>query len=111
MNIFEVSIALPPREQIQFRLVYQHLMRRRNTKYNHVVVLDPGQIVRDFMAHVTVEESRSLTTFEVPPLRHNVTDDDFSMYGKSVQNQKSIFTTRLTFICDLSFFLNPTIYK
>ena len=82
MNIFEISVPLPPREQIQFHLVYQHLLRRCNTVYNHVIVLDPGQIVRDFMAHVTVEESRSLYKFEVPPLRHNVTDDNISLYGE-----------------------------
>ena len=95
MNIFEISVPLPPREQIQFHLVYQHLLHRRNTVYNHVIVLDPGQIVRDFMAHVTVEESRSLYKFEVPPLRHNVTDDNFSLYGKRQSKRSILFLETL----------------
>ena len=82
MNIFEISVPLPPREQIKFHLVYQHLLHRRNMEYNQIVALDPGQIVRDFMTHVTVEESRVLSKFEVPPLRHNVTDTTSNLYGK-----------------------------
>ena len=85
MNIFEISVPLPPREEIHFHLVYQHLMRRRNAAYNHVIVLDPRQIVRDFMAHVTVEESRVLSKFEVPPLRHNITETTSNFYGEWVR--------------------------
>ena len=65
--------------------------------YNHVIVLDPGQIVRDFMTHVTVEESRSLYKFEVPPLRHNVTDDNFSLYGKRQSERKFMFLESLKY--------------
>ena len=57
-------------------------MRRRNAGYNHVIALDPGQIVRDFMTHVTVEESRALYKFEVSPLRHNVTETTMNLYGE-----------------------------
>ncbi len=76
MNLFEVRLPLRPEKQLHFRLVYQHVLRRRNGCYRHVVSLEPGGVVADFLAHVTVEESKALSKFEVLPLQRNVSETD-----------------------------------
>jgi hypothetical protein len=58
-----------PQKKATFNLTYEELLTRRLGEYSHVINLHPGQEVRDLQVHVSISESRDITTLRVPELR------------------------------------------
>jgi hypothetical protein len=65
-----VSVNVAANSKIDFALTYEELLQRRLGVYEHVINIDPGQVVRDLRVDVVVKESREITSLQVPPLRY-----------------------------------------
>ena len=64
-----------------FNLTYQELLERVYGEYEHIIYIDPGQIIEDFQIDVSIQESREITKVSVPPLRNDIIQDH-SITGK-----------------------------
>lgn len=71
-NRFSVEVNVGAQEKVVFNLTYQELLKRKRGSYEHVIYIDPKQIVADFKIHVSIEESRELTGVRVPPIRNEL---------------------------------------
>lgn len=67
-----MSINVAPRSKIDFNLTYQELLKRKLGVYEHVININPGQVVRDLRIEVEIRESREITVLRVPPIREDV---------------------------------------
>lgn len=64
-----MSVNVEPRQKVTFNLTYEELLVRKLGAYEHVINLDPGQIVPDLSVEVRIEESANVTTLSVPALK------------------------------------------
>jgi hypothetical protein len=83
-----VSVNVEPRQKVTFNLTYEQLLVRALGAYEHVINLDPGQIVPDLSVQVRIEESADITTLNVPALRVSNeinTDPAAGAYSNGVQ--------------------------
>lgn len=71
-NRFSVEVNVGAQEKVVFNLTYQELLKRKRGSYEHVIYINPKQIVADFQIHVSIEESRELTEVRVPPIRNEL---------------------------------------
>uniref|UniRef100_K1PXQ1 Inter-alpha-trypsin inhibitor heavy chain H3 n=1 Tax=Magallana gigas TaxID=29159 RepID=K1PXQ1_MAGGI len=71
-NSFSVDVNVGAQEKVVFNLTYQELLKRKRGSYEHVIYIDPKQVVKDFQIGVSIEESRDITTVRVPPLRNDL---------------------------------------
>ena len=74
LKAFHVTVPSQARQKLEFSLIYEELLERRLGKYEHVINIDPGQVVRDFTVDVDIAEAREITLLRVPPLRQNMTE-------------------------------------
>nr|XP_022300432.1 inter-alpha-trypsin inhibitor heavy chain H3-like isoform X2 [Crassostrea virginica] len=68
-NRFSVEVNVGAKEKVVFNLTYQELLKRKRGSYEHVIFINPQQIVKDFQIYVSIQESRDITSVRVPPLR------------------------------------------
>ncbi|CAG9859314.1 unnamed protein product [Phyllotreta striolata] len=68
-NRFTVSVNVEPEKKVTFLLTYEELLQRRNSQYELVLNVNPGQIVQDMNIEVFVNESRPLQFVRTPSLR------------------------------------------
>lgn len=71
-NRFSVEVNVAAQEKVIFNLTYQELLKRKHGSYEHVVYINPQQIVKDLQVEVAIEESRDITSVRVPPLRNDI---------------------------------------
>ena len=71
-NSFRVSVNIAASSKVTFSLIYQELLQRKLGSYEHVIHVDPGQVVRDLQIEVNIDESRPITFLRVPHLRHEL---------------------------------------
>lgn len=71
-NSFSVDVNVGAQEKVVFNLTYQELLKRKRGSYEHVIYIDPKQIIKDFQIDVSIEESRDITSVRVPPLRNDL---------------------------------------
>jgi hypothetical protein len=78
-NRFKVEVNVEAQSKVTFNLTYQELLKRQKGVYDHVIYIDPGQIVEEMRIDVAIRESRDITVLRVPPLRNDLlTDVDIS---------------------------------
>ncbi|KAJ8301346.1 LOW QUALITY PROTEIN: hypothetical protein KUTeg_020333 [Tegillarca granosa] len=65
-NKFNIEVNLAAKGTVNFVLTYQELLRRKLGLYEHVTYINPGQLVEDFKVEVAIQESREISTLEVP---------------------------------------------
>ena len=53
-------------KSVEFKLVYQEVLQRRLGRYEHVINIDPGQIVPGMKIVVNITESRPINKLSVP---------------------------------------------
>ncbi len=70
------------KNKVTFTLMYDELLERRLGIYEHVVHVDPGQLVRDLRVEVNIHESRDITYLRVPPLRNDIMNAIIVQEGK-----------------------------
>lgn len=83
-NRFSVEVNVGAQEKVVFNLTYQELLKRKRGSYEHVIYINPKQIVADFQIHVSIEESRELTGVRVPPIRNEL-EQNLEIKGMIVQ--------------------------
>ena len=71
-NHFSVDVNVAAQEKVIFNLTYQELLKRNRGSYEHVIYIDPQQVVKDLQIKVAIEESRDITSVKVPPLRNDL---------------------------------------
>lgn len=71
-NKFQIQVNVAATEKVTFELTYRELLRRRNGNYEQTIFINPRQIVEDFRVNVSIEEYRSITNINVPPLRNDI---------------------------------------
>ncbi|XP_076107906.1 inter-alpha-trypsin inhibitor heavy chain H3-like isoform X2 [Mytilus galloprovincialis] len=74
-NRFSVDVNIAAESKVTFNLTYQELLERVYEEYEHIIYVDPGQIVEDFRIDVYLQESRDITKVSVPPLRNDIISD------------------------------------
>ncbi|XP_033745783.1 inter-alpha-trypsin inhibitor heavy chain H3-like isoform X2 [Pecten maximus] len=82
-NKFQVNVNVAPQSTVTFNLTYQNLLRRNHGIYEHVIYLDPGQVVDDLRVDVAIQESRTITSIKVPPIR----DDIIENFSDTARNE------------------------
>lgn len=68
-NSFQVQVNVAALGEVKFELVYRELLKRTKGYYNHIIYLNPGQLVEDFLTTVMITESRTVTYVKIPPLQ------------------------------------------
>ena len=68
-RIFKIAVNVAAQSKVTFNLTYQELLTRRFGMYEHVIYIDPGQVVNDMQIEVNINELKKLTVLKVPPLR------------------------------------------
>jgi uncharacterized protein YegL len=73
-NIFAVQANVGASEKLLFTLTYEQLLVRRLSKYEHVINLNPKQIVNDLKIDVYINESLPVIHLNVPELKQSSND-------------------------------------
>nr|XP_022296615.1 inter-alpha-trypsin inhibitor heavy chain H3-like isoform X2 [Crassostrea virginica] len=71
-NSFQIQVNVAPLGEVTFDLTYRELLKRTKGYYNHVIYLNPGQLVEDFLITVMITESRTVTFVKIPPLQKDL---------------------------------------
>merc|ERR1712223_2250336 len=70
-NKLSISVNLEPAGKLTFTLTYEELLKRVNSKYEYILHVQPGQIVKDYRADIYLNESLPLKSIHVPELKTN----------------------------------------
>ena len=65
------SVNLEPAGKLTFTLTYEELLKRVNSKYEYILHVQPGQIVKDYRADIYLNESLPMKSIHVPELKTN----------------------------------------
>lgn len=60
-----------------FSLTYNELLERKRGHYEHVIYIDPKQVVDQLLVEIFLCESRGLTALRIPPVRNDIMDNSF----------------------------------
>ena len=63
------SVNLEAAGKLTFTLTYEELLKRVNSKYEHILHVQPGQLVKDYRVDVYINESLPLRSVTVPELK------------------------------------------
>ncbi|XP_028739298.1 LOW QUALITY PROTEIN: inter-alpha-trypsin inhibitor heavy chain H6 [Peromyscus leucopus] len=66
---FRISTRLAAGTEVTFALAYEELLQRHQGRYQLVVSLRPGQLVRKLNVEITVSERTGIAYVHIPPLR------------------------------------------
>ncbi|OBS70164.1 hypothetical protein A6R68_01296, partial [Neotoma lepida] len=66
---FRISTRLAAGTEVTFALAYEELLQRHQGRYQLVVSLRPGQLVRKMNVEITVSERTGIAYVHIPPLR------------------------------------------
>ena len=67
-SLFTVSTNIEPGQKVVFKLTYEELLERKAGVYEHVINIDPNQIVDDLRIDVFINESLPISSISVPEL-------------------------------------------
>lgn len=68
-NLVVISANVEPGEKVLFKLTYDELLERQLGQYEHVIHVNPGQVVEDFNILVNINESLPIISLSVPELK------------------------------------------
>jgi len=68
-NVFAIKTNVAAAEKLTFTLTYEQLLERRLSKYEQVINVNPGQIVKDMEINVFINESLPVVNVNVPELK------------------------------------------
>jgi len=84
-NRFQISTNVLGGKKVLFKLNYEELLERKSGVYEHVININPGQVVNDLKIEVFINESLPLTSLSVPELvESNELDFNFDEKENSV---------------------------
>merc|ERR1719411_2151597 len=85
-NRLSVSVNLEPAGKLTFTLTYEELLKRVNSKYEYILHVQPGQIVKDYQADIYLNESLPLRSIHVPELKTNRNEITSELKPSSIAN-------------------------
>lgn len=65
-----LTVNIAAGSRVVFTLIYDELLARRRSLYQHIISIDPGQTVSDLQVKVNILESRPITVLQVPLVRN-----------------------------------------
>ncbi len=68
-NLIVVSTNVEAGSKVRFSLTYEELLSRKLGRYEHIIHVNPGQIVDDFIVDVFINESLPIENVVVPRLK------------------------------------------
>ena len=71
-NKFQIQVNVAAKEKVTFVLTYRELLKRTNGLYNHVIYINPGQVVDDLKINVFIKESSNITIIKTPEIRNEL---------------------------------------
>nr|XP_034326642.1 inter-alpha-trypsin inhibitor heavy chain H3 isoform X3 [Crassostrea gigas] len=74
-NKFQIQVNVAATEKVTFELTYRELLKRTNGLYDHVIYINPGQVVDDLKINVLIKETTNITTIKTPPIRKDLLTD------------------------------------
>uniref|UniRef100_A0A8D8XU98 Inter-alpha-trypsin inhibitor heavy chain H4 n=1 Tax=Cacopsylla melanoneura TaxID=428564 RepID=A0A8D8XU98_9HEMI len=76
-NTFRVSVNVEPQSKVNFGMTYEQFLTRTLGRYEHVVNINPGQLVKNMSVTVNIVESTNITDLEIPELKtsNEITDE------------------------------------
>nr|XP_018667021.1 inter-alpha-trypsin inhibitor heavy chain H4 isoform X2 [Ciona intestinalis] len=90
---FDVSVNVAAGSSVTFTLEYQELLKRKLSRYHHVIYADPGQVVGDFKIEVEITEPTGLTTVTATPpspkLRRTINPDTFDTGNVEIRRSET----------------------
>ena len=81
--MFKIQVNVAAESKVEFSLTYQELLQRRLGLYEHVINIDPGQVVHDLKVMVTIRESNKIILLKVPELRTSL-QNSIEFQGKKI---------------------------
>ena len=69
VNQITVRSNLKPGSKMEFTLVYEELLKRHISRYEHIIHVHPGQIVEDYKVNIYINESLPIANIKVPELK------------------------------------------
>ncbi|XP_008470918.3 inter-alpha-trypsin inhibitor heavy chain H6-like [Diaphorina citri] len=89
-NTFRVSVNVEPETKVNFGMTYEQFLTRTLGHYEHVVNVNPGQLVKNMSVIVNILESNNITNLEVPELK---TSNEISDEKETRKLISSVLTT------------------
>ena len=68
-NIVVIKTNIEPAEKVLFRLTYDELLERTQGSYKQTFMVNPGQIVEDYIIKVNIKESLPIALLVAPQLK------------------------------------------
>jgi len=68
-NVFAIKTNVAAAEKLTFTLTYEQLLERKLSKYEQVINLNPGQLVKDMEINININESLPVIGVSVPELK------------------------------------------
>ncbi|KAF4523726.1 hypothetical protein B566_EDAN011590 [Ephemera danica] len=65
----QISVNVAAHSKATFNLTYEELLTRRKGRYELLINLNPGQVVRDMSVDVYIQETKGISTLKVPSIR------------------------------------------
>lgn len=76
-NKFRVTINVAAQSEVTFQLTYDELLQRKRGQYEHIIYIDPKQVVHQLLVEVFIYESREITALRIPPVRNDILSNSF----------------------------------
>ena len=68
-NKIVVTTNIESQGKVRFTMTYEELLQRKLGRYEHIVHVNPGQIVEDFVINVYINESLPVQSIRVPEMK------------------------------------------
>ncbi|XP_060603951.1 inter-alpha-trypsin inhibitor heavy chain H3-like [Ruditapes philippinarum] len=78
-NKFRVTINIAAQSEVTFQLTYDELLQRKRGQYEHIIYIDPKQVVDQLLVEVFIYESREITALRIPPVRNDILSNSFEI--------------------------------
>ena len=78
------SVNLEAAGKLTFTLTYEELLKRVNSKYEYILHVQPGQLIKDYRVDVYLNESLPLKSIHVPELKTNPNEITSQLAGNTI---------------------------
>ena len=102
-NLITVQTNVEPGSKVRFALTYEEMLDRKLGRYEHVVHVNPGQVIDNFRVDVRIEESLPVEQVRVPKLKtdpNSITSQDPNPLAQVVRNPDDPSKVRIQFVAD-----------
>ncbi len=102
-NVISVQANVEPGSKVRFALTYEELLIRKLGRYEHVIHVNPGQIVDDFRVDVHIDESLPVEQVRVPKLKtdpNSITSQEPNPLAKVIHDPSDPSRVHIVFVAD-----------